>query len=122
MSSSNSTTVVNLLLFDTDPQALVASVISANPTATAYLLNCREGTDSDDCGTYNESITVGPWAAASATATTGVYDLNLIEQGEFTFSIHCAMSQTVPATCTTINIGGNNDGTPTATYTSPATD
>ncbi|KAK5122834.1 hypothetical protein LTR85_003749 [Meristemomyces frigidus] len=124
MSSNASAITTSLLLFNTDPQPLVASVISADATATAFLLNCRQGTDSNDCGTYDESVTIGAWAQTSpapASTASGVYDV-LVSMDTFTLSIHCAMSATVPATCTEVNIGGNNDGTPTVTFTSPATD
>jgi hypothetical protein len=33
-----------------DPQTLVASVISADPTATKYFIHCPSGTPSEDCG------------------------------------------------------------------------
>ncbi|KAK4550728.1 hypothetical protein LTR36_000307 [Oleoguttula mirabilis] len=124
MSTNASAITTSLLLFDTDPQPLVASVISADATATAFLLNCREGTDSDDCGIYDASVTVGAWArtspSAASTGASQVYDY-FVSEDTWTFSIHCGMSATVPATCTQINIGGN-DGTPTITFTSPATD
>jgi len=122
--TTNATQTIDLLLFDTDPQAIDATVLYANPTATAYRLNCVPNEDDkDDCGTFNETVTVGPWAKPAATATTGVYDLSVeVPDEDFSLSIHCVMSGTVPATCTTTNIGGNNDDGPTAVYTSPATD
>lgn len=123
--SANATGIAtSLLLFDTDPQPLVASVISADATATAYLLNCDQETDSSDCGVYDESVTIGAWARTSPTpalTASGAYDV-FVSMDTWTFSIHCAMSATVPATCTEVNIGGNNDGTPTMTFTSPAAD
>jgi hypothetical protein len=113
------TSVTTLLLFNTDPQSLVADILGANPTATTILLNCPPGTDSDDCGTYNETITIGPWAMATPPpdATSGVYDLLVTEDTEFYYSQHCDMSKAVPVDCTTTNLGGNDDGSPTATFT-----
>ncbi|GAB7339736.1 hypothetical protein MBLNU457_6301t1 [Dothideomycetes sp. NU457] len=119
--TTNATQTIDLLLFDTDPQSIGATVLYANPTATAYRLNCVPG--EDECGTFNETVTVGPWAPPAATASTGVYDLSVeVPDEDFSFSIHCVMSGTVPATCTTTNIGGNSDDGATAVYTSPASD
>ena len=127
MSSNSSTTnpVINLLLFDTDPQPLAASVISANPTATAYLIGCPPDTDSDACGTFNETVTVGPWAAASppASASTGVYDMNVqLADDGISISIHCAMAHTVPATCTFNDAVPDMSTTVSPVVTSPASD
>jgi len=126
---ANGTETVDLLLFNTEPYplgpALGASVLYANPTATAYVLNCMNGTNPDACGTYNQSVTIGPWAQTSAGAATGVYDayINLSTQSA-TVSVHCDMSSTVPATCTmTQNLGGSDMPGATATaavWTTPA--
>ncbi|KAH8682290.1 hypothetical protein BX600DRAFT_39582 [Xylariales sp. PMI_506] len=114
------TSVTSILLFDTDTQSLVAEVLGADATATTFLLNCPSGTDSDDCGTYDESVTIGAWARATPPpdASTGVYDLRISMGTEWFYSQHCDMSMTVPVDCTTTNIGGNDDDGPTATYTS----
>ncbi|CAM1503624.1 Fc.00g012150.m01.CDS01 [Cosmosporella sp. VM-42] len=117
--------VTSLLIPLTDPQPLVAEVLGADASATTYLLNCPSGTDSNDCGTYNESITLGPWASRTlppGAAGTGLFDLSIDmkdTEEEWKFSIHCEMSRTVAQECTTINIGGNDDGSPTATFSSP---
>lgn len=107
-----------------DKQPLVAEVLGAEATATTYLINCRPGTDSNDCGVYNASVTVGPWASMTlppGAAATGVLDFHISRpdpEDPFEFSIHCLMSRSVAQECTTINIGGNNDGHPTVTFTS----
>jgi hypothetical protein len=36
--------------------------------------------------------------------------------------LHCDMSETAPVDCTTTNLGGNDDGSPTATFTASASD
>ncbi|KAF2150430.1 hypothetical protein K461DRAFT_295713 [Myriangium duriaei CBS 260.36] len=133
MSSSTSVLTYNLVGIDPN-QTLVGSVISADSTATALLLNCPSGTDSDDCGIYNASVTFGPWALATPppSASTGTYDMHITEAGDpdatgtatadapWTFNVHCqVVSTTQINVCTTTNIGGNNDGTPTATLTNP---
>ncbi|PNS19637.1 hypothetical protein CAC42_7481 [Sphaceloma murrayae] len=132
MSSSNGTVVPLYILADSSQQ-FVGSVISANPSQTAIVLNCAPGLDSSECGYYNLSVTVGPWAASTAAPNlpaTGSYDMYMaMDSGSepesdgnqgFTFGVHCDVtSRTIPAVCTTTNIGGNNDGTPTLTITNP---
>ncbi|KAL4732013.1 hypothetical protein ACLX1H_001018 [Fusarium chlamydosporum] len=118
-------TSLPLLFGGDDSQTFVAEVLGADATATTYLLNCPSGTDGNDCGTYNNSVTVGPWASktlAPGAASTGELDLFITvpsedKEGDWRFSVHCDMSRTIAKKCTTINIGGNNDGTPTATLT-----
>lgn len=115
-----SSLVTSLLLPGYDAQNIVASVIGADATATTYLLNCPPGTDSNDCGTYNQSLTLGPWASqtpVSGQPTTGAFDMYITMDYDepWEFSLHCEMTRTVAQECTSINIGGNNDGTPTAT-------
>ncbi|RGP81250.1 hypothetical protein FLONG3_632 [Fusarium longipes] len=108
-------------------QSLVAEVLGADATATTYLLNCPPGTDGNDCGTYNNSLTVGPWASETippGAATTGNLDLFITmpsedKEDDWYFSVHCEMSKTVAQKCTTINRGGNDDGKPTSTITDP---
>ncbi|CAH0037703.1 unnamed protein product [Clonostachys rhizophaga] len=111
------TITTSLLLNDFGPQTLVADVLGADATATTYLLNCPSGTDSNDCGVYNASVTIGPWASQtlpSGAKETGNYDFSM-SMDTFQFSLHCEMSKTVAQKCTTVNIGGNNDNTPTLT-------
>ncbi|CAH0056793.1 unnamed protein product [Clonostachys solani] len=114
MSSSITT---SLLVNGVGTQTLVAEVLGADATATTYLLNCPSGTDSNDCGMYNASVTVGPWASQtlpSGAKETGNFDFSM-SMDTFQFSLHCEMSKTVAQKCTTVNIGGNNDDTPTLT-------
>ncbi|KAF4548561.1 Hypothetical protein D9617_27g045290 [Elsinoe fawcettii] len=135
MSSSNGT-VLPLYIAQGDPQGIVASVISANPSQTALVVNCPSGTDGSDCGYFDLSITVGPWAAATPPPNlpaTGRYDMYMaMNSGSepdangnegFTFSIGCDMtSRTVPSVCTSVNIGGNNEGVETSTFSVTGTD
>ncbi|KAG8624392.1 hypothetical protein KVT40_007459 [Elsinoe batatas] len=133
MSSSNGTVVPLNIMAGEGSAGIVASVISANPTQTAMVVNCPAGTDGNDCGIYNLSITVGPWAAATPPPNlpaTGRYEMYMaMDSGSepdadgnegFTLSIGCDVtSVTVPSVCTSINIGGNNDGVETSTFTNP---
>ncbi|KAI4597120.1 hypothetical protein KJ359_004631 [Pestalotiopsis sp. 9143b] len=121
---SAATSITSVLLVDTDAQTIVAEVLAADATATTFLLNCPPGTDSNDCGTYDETVVVGPWAKPTPPpdASTGVYDLEVSMGTEWFFHLHCDMSETLPVACTTTNIGGNDDGTPTATVTFASSD
>jgi len=133
MSSPNITLgnqTMEILLFNTGPTpAIGASVLYANPTATAYVLTCLNASDTAECGTYNLSVTVGNWAPKTSGSSTtgmatGIYDAyNEIPSQSAKMSIHCAMDGTVPGVCTsTENIGYDGRGaTATATViTSPA--
>lgn len=48
--SAPATTSIALLLPGFDPQALEASILSANKDITTFVLQCAEGTDDVDCG------------------------------------------------------------------------
>lgn len=112
-----------LLLLDSDPQPLVAEVLGVDATATTYLINCEDGTDSNNCGTYNNSVTLGPWASETlppGADETGFFDIYITvsdPSDPWEFSMHCEMSRSSAKECTTINNGGNDDGSPTATFT-----
>ncbi|KAG8666672.1 hypothetical protein FPOAC1_011483 [Fusarium poae] len=107
----------------------LAEVVGANPTATTFVLDCDwdkypwEG--EDDCYVTKQTVVVGPWADKTPTPgapTKGIYKESYvdkgIEEGEegYSFSAECRMSKTWAETCTTINIGGNANFGPTATF------
>ncbi|KAG5806270.1 hypothetical protein H9Q74_009182 [Fusarium xylarioides] len=110
---------------------LVAEVLGADADHTTYVLNCpyvdpesEEFHTMDDCGVYNNTYTIGPYMSRTlppGAASTGDFDLFVTMPGnaedDWKFSIRCEMSRTVATKCTTINIGGNDDGHPTATLT-----
>lgn len=48
--SAESTTVVDLILPMVDQQTILASVVTADATATSYVLNCPPDADANDCG------------------------------------------------------------------------
>ncbi|KAF5586639.1 hypothetical protein FPANT_7173 [Fusarium pseudoanthophilum] len=111
-------------------QTLVAEVLGADADHTTYVLNCpyvdpeSEEAHTMDCGVYNNTYIIGPYMSKTlppGAASTGDFDLFVTMPGDaeddWKFSIHCEMSRTVATKCTTINIGGNNDGHPTATLT-----
>ncbi|KAM0350713.1 hypothetical protein ACHAPU_003208 [Fusarium lateritium] len=103
---------------------LVADVLGADATATTYVLNCPPVSkyDSGDCGVFNMSVTVGPHASKTlppGAASTGDFDMFMSmpdDEHDFKFSLHCDMSRTIPTECTTINLGGNDDGHPTQVF------
>lgn len=117
MSSAITTTLP--LIYNGD---YVAEVIGAEATATTYVLNCSPDTEDGECGTFNNTVAVGPWGSKTlppGAASTGYLDYYMTmpdPEHPFELSMHCKMSRTIAQECTTINIGGNNDGTPTATF------
>jgi hypothetical protein len=103
---------------------LIADVVGADVSATTYVLNCPPptSTDDNDCGLYNMTVTVGPHASKTlpaGAASTGNFDMFMslpADDHDFQISLHCEMSRTVLTECTTINLGGNDDGHPTASF------
>ncbi|KAI8711487.1 hypothetical protein NCS52_01412300 [Fusarium sp. LHS14.1] len=114
-----SSLVTSILWTDPD-EPLLAKVIGAEPSATTYLLGCTPEPDGQECSMYHAAVTLGPWASETpppGVARTGNFDFYISDSIDpWKFSMHCEMSGTVPQKCTTINIGGNDDGHPTATF------
>jgi hypothetical protein len=99
---ATATSITKVLLFDTEADAtLVAEVLAADATATTFLLNCPSGTDGNDCGTYNESVVVGPWAKPTPPpdASTGVYDVEVNMGTEWFFGMYKIMSGVLLVFC-----------------------
>ncbi|KAH7139685.1 hypothetical protein B0J13DRAFT_67029 [Dactylonectria estremocensis] len=115
--SSDLTTSLFMPKFD--PQPIVAEVLAADATATTYLLNCRQG--ADQCGIFDNTLVVGPWASKTVSpgaATTGELNYRITDSyNPWLYSIECQMSHTVPLECTTTNSGGNDEDRQTATFT-----
>ncbi|KAL9059049.1 MAG: hypothetical protein Q9162_001437 [Coniocarpon cinnabarinum] len=87
---------VSMFMWGTGPQALVASVIDASPSATTYSLGCAPDTASDECGTVNATITAAPSA----------WDASVAMGDAFNDSVHCEMtSSTIPGQCTEVATG-----------------
>lgn len=103
----------------------VAEVIGADATATTFVLDCDNEKNEEHCGVVRNTFMVGPWGdktPAPGAPTTGLWRLDATADAEFAFSVQCEMSKTYAKTCTTINLGGNDDGHPTATFTRTASD
>ncbi|RFN54005.1 hypothetical protein FIE12Z_1752 [Fusarium flagelliforme] len=102
----------------------LAEIIGANTTATTFVLDCDNDKNDDDCGLTRDTVIVGPWGdktPAPGAPTTGIWrEAMTIDEEDWTFSVRCDMSKTYAKTCTTINIGGNDEGHPTATFTQTA--
>ncbi|KAF2150429.1 hypothetical protein K461DRAFT_280438 [Myriangium duriaei CBS 260.36] len=116
---SQSTGVVTYRLIGLNSlEAYHASVISANPTATALQLNCAPK-DGGECNIPTATLTFGPWAQATppSDASTGVYDLIVTMAAETatgssaaqaTFKAHCSITSTsVPSVCTQTEFDGS---------------
>ncbi|KAI9706814.1 MAG: hypothetical protein M1820_004785 [Bogoriella megaspora] len=88
---AQSTSSTHFFLLDTDPQPLVASVISANPSGTTFALTCPSGTDQNDCG-YNPPISIihqeDVWQGTLAAP-----------EEQFTLSWSCSLIGTTTASC-----------------------
>ncbi|KAI8650415.1 hypothetical protein NCS57_01375200 [Fusarium keratoplasticum] len=115
--------LVTSLLWIEPTESLVVKVVGAEPSATTYLLGCTpepDSRDNTDCSLYYVALTLGPWASETpppGAARTGDFDLYISDSIDpWKYSMHCEMSGTVAQKCTTINIGGNDDGHPTATF------
>lgn len=105
-SASNAT--VSLYLGGGDPQPVVASVVSANPTVTAYFLNCAPGTDASDCG-------LGMGLNLTVTSQS-IYDVNYSQDVNFSFSQRCTWMSSAVCVETASGSDANFPGTSTETY------
>ncbi|SMQ54683.1 unnamed protein product [Zymoseptoria tritici ST99CH_3D7] len=99
-------TILTIPFYGYDDQSIVASVVSADSTATILHLNCPPGTDQNDCGLFpSQTLTIGP----------STYHMDLAGDG-FTGTQDC-MSTSI---CVESNggEGANYPGVSTTTYTS----
>lgn len=79
---AQSQSVISLFLMDTDPQSLVASVITADASTTQYEITCPSSVDGNDCG-YRPPITVGQTGGSIYGAS--------ITNSDFTLSYLCTL-------------------------------
>ncbi|CAJ2499744.1 Uu.00g025970.m01.CDS01 [Anthostomella pinea] len=103
------TTVMDLFLPGFDNQALVGSVMTANPTMAQYFVACPGGEDASDCG-------AGP--GVTVTMRPGNYGLDIDGGDAVTMTEQCQIDQGT-AICTA-SIGGtdaNDPGVQTVTST-----
>lgn len=102
---------VSLFLLDSDPQTLVASVISADASTTQYLVGCPAGEDANNCG-YDPAMTVMQAGSVYGASVTAPAD-------GITLSYECTLytSDGTSAVCTE-SLGGsaaNDPGVQTTT-------
>jgi hypothetical protein len=98
---------VSLYLGGADQQPLVASVISANPSVTAYHIACAPGTDGSDCG-------FGP--GANITVSSGsIYDFTLTDGSDFSLSYKCTWQGSAICAQTVGGAAANDPGSTSET-------
>ncbi|KAJ5820550.1 hypothetical protein N7474_006141 [Penicillium riverlandense] len=100
--------VVSMFIIDTDPQPLVGSVIGESAEQTTYLVQCKSGTPSDECG-------MGPGVTMIWGPSTAVWSMN--ESPAFYGSVGCSMGGTTAAVCTE-SFGGSEANFPGKSTTS----
>ncbi|KAK4100280.1 hypothetical protein N658DRAFT_106065 [Parathielavia hyrcaniae] len=103
LAAAQSTTVVDILMPMADPQTLLASVISADATATSYFISCPTVTSSEECG-FADGLEVlnGP--------STMNYAMTISET--YTLSADCQLQPTANlGVCTASMISGASTST-----------
>ncbi|KAF2675015.1 hypothetical protein BT63DRAFT_420254 [Microthyrium microscopicum] len=112
-SPTGPTTTLSIFFPDADQFPIVGSVISANPSVTAYSINCPPNTDASDCG-------LGPGANVTVS-NKSTWIISMVEEGEFTASINCVLPSSSGASgqvvCTESfgGSGANDPGVTTST-------
>ncbi|KAF2753051.1 hypothetical protein EJ05DRAFT_230939 [Pseudovirgaria hyperparasitica] len=113
---AQSTSVTSFFFAAGDVQSLVASVVSADATATTFEMTCPSDVDGSDCG-FRPPVHVvnqnqNTWITSLATA-----------EPDFTYAATCTVSETL-AVCAESAAGSeaNFPGSSTETYTLSETD
>ncbi|KAK4999052.1 hypothetical protein LTR66_001826 [Elasticomyces elasticus] len=101
--AQNARQTLSLFLLDTNETALVASVVTANPTETAFAIGCAPGIATSDCA-YAPTVTITEgYDAAAATSyyrVSAVLDGTATDGGAITASAYCSVGGTTSASCT----------------------
>ena len=98
-----------------DPQSLAASVITAAPSSTEFLLACPSSIASQDCG-IEPAVTI---TYAPGADEQNIWQLSYAPSGEeFTMSNSCSVGHGTKAVCVESNGGkeANFPGVSTTTY------
>ncbi|KAF2150425.1 hypothetical protein K461DRAFT_295708 [Myriangium duriaei CBS 260.36] len=123
LSSSTTVATYNLIEFSNDNGPYLASIVSADPTATTLVLNPDTTCAPTACPTHhiifpNITLTIGQWALIPPPVTTGAWDWVRTQTdgilpkgvtGTLTWSDHCDISGSVAVQCVT---SINNNRTP----------
>ncbi|KAK1148171.1 hypothetical protein N8T08_010815 [Aspergillus melleus] len=104
--------VSSMFVYGADEQPLVASIIGNDATVTSYNINCRPGTDKDDCG-------MGAGMTLLAEDSTTTYMMDDPTGGTF-FAIICSVDEkksTAVCRATVSSASGSSSGLHTSTTT-----
>ncbi|KAK4985241.1 hypothetical protein LTR50_006089 [Elasticomyces elasticus] len=101
--AQNARQTLSLFLLDTNETALVASVVTANPTETAFAIGCAPGIATSDCA-YAPTVTITEGydvaGASSYYRVSAVLDGTATDGGAITASAYCSVGGTTSASCT----------------------
>lgn len=105
-------TTLSIPFYGFDNQAIDASIVAANPSATTMQLACPSGTDSNDCGLF-------PYMTLVYGPSTYHLDMGVGDGNAFTGTADCSRGANT-ALCTEFAAGSeaNDPGTSTMTYES----
>ncbi|MCJ1474804.1 hypothetical protein MMC13_003464 [Lambiella insularis] len=106
--------VVNLILPNTDSQALVGEIIGVTAIATTYVIQCANTSSSDQCGFE------GPFTLIEGPSTLSFGISASQTDGGFSAAVSCVIagSPVTAATCTQSLVDTNGTSVSTTTYAS----
>lgn len=107
---------ITAFLVDTDPEPLVASVVTANAATTSLFVQCPSGEDASDCG-------LGPGISVEQVSTS-IWQASMTPPGEsFSFSWSCDVDTSATTAVCVTSAGGESANAPgVATTTLSGTD
>lgn len=102
-------TTLSLPFYGFGTQAIEASVISANPSATTMAIACPSGTDANDCGLF-------PYMTLVYGPSTYHLDMGVGDANAFTMTVDCGHGATVTCMESASGSEANFPGSSTTTY------
>ena len=102
-------TTLSIPFYGFDTQAIEASIVSANPTATTMVLACPSGTDANDCGLF-------PYMTLVYGPSTYHLDMAIGDADAFTMTADCHRGTTVTCTESAAGSEANFPGSSTTLY------
>lgn len=103
------TTTLSVPFYGFDTQAIDASIVAANPSATTMQLACPGGTDQNDCGLF-------PYMTLVYGPSTYHLDMAVGDASAFTGTMDCSRGATVICTEFATGSEANFPGSSTTTY------